>query len=269
MKLLVVDDEKLAVESLVQVIQKVLPESEIATFLRPMDAFDYLSVHPVDIAFLDIEMGELSGIALAKKCKDCCPTVNIIFATGYSQYTMDALRLHASGYLMKPVREDDLIVELENLRHPPISLSSRRVRIQAFGDFEIFVDGRPLKFPRSKCKECLAYLTDRKGAGVTYAQLSSVLWESQPAGGNVRNSTNKVVSDLMKTLREAGAAEIVFRSRLEIAIDTSKVDCDYYSAIQGDIAWMNTFTGEYMSNYSWAEFTLGELIKIQRSNMKL
>ena len=81
--------------------------------------------------------------------------LSIIFVTGYSQYTMDALKLRVSGYLMKPVRTSDLRLELKNLRHPLPEFNCR-VRIQTFGNFEVFVDGRPLKFPRKKCKECLA-----------------------------------------------------------------------------------------------------------------
>lgn len=118
MRIMVVDDETLAVESLVRVLHKEQPDAEIIPFTQPAEAFDYLENNLVDIAFLDIEMGALSGLALAKKCKDLCPTVNIIFVTGYSQYAMDALRLHVSGYLMKPVRVDDLRTELANLRHP-------------------------------------------------------------------------------------------------------------------------------------------------------
>lgn len=176
--MMVVDDEELAVESLVKVLHKELPSGEIITFLKPMEAFDYLAGHAVDIAFLDIEMGAFSGLSLAKKCKDLCPQVNIIFVTGFSAYSMEALKLHVSGYLMKPVRAEELRVELANLRHP-LPLTGKRVRIQTFGNFEVFVEGKPLKVQRSKCKECLAYLVDRKGAGVSYMQLTDILWEGK------------------------------------------------------------------------------------------
>ncbi len=261
MKILVVDDEALAVESLVKVLEQELPDAEIVTFIEPEGAFAYLAAHVVDIAFLDIEMGHLSGLALAKRCKDLCPTVNIIFVTGYSQYTMDALRLHVSGYLMKPVRAEDLRTELSNLRHP--MPTDKRVRIQTFGNFEVFVDGKALRVPRQKCKECLAYLVDRRGAGVTYAQLSTVLWEERPLDRTVQKSTQKIISILWKALEQAGVEDILIRTRMEIAIDAEKVDCDYFRAIAGDTAWLNSFTGEYMSNYSWAEVTLGELIEIK------
>lgn len=265
MRMMVVDDEVLSLQNLAEILRKELSDAEIIKFLKPLEAFAYLAENVVDIAFLDIEMGGFSGLDLAKKCKELCPMVNIIFVTGFSKYSMEALRLHVSGYLMKPVRTDDLRTELANLRHP-LPLSGKRVRIQTFGNFEVFVDGKALRVPRQKCKECLAYLVDRRGAGVTYAELSMLLWEEQPFNRTVQKKTQTIISALGKALSEREAADILIRTRTDIAIDVEKVDCDYFRAIHGDMAWMNSFTGEYMSNYSWAEFTLGELVEIKNRN---
>lgn len=260
MKIIAVDDERLALDNLVKLIKKVEKTSEIISFNRSADALDYLSQNMVDIAFLDIEMGELNGIALAKKCKDLCPSVNIIFVTGYSQYMTEAFRLHVSGYLLKPVRENDLRMEIDNLRFPVSCAPTHRVRVQTFGHFEVFVDGRLLDLPRAKSKECLAYLIDRKGARITVSEIASVLWEDKPDDSSTHNNAHQVIFTLMRALKDAGIEDIIIKSRRELAVDTSKIDCDYYRAISGDMSRMNTFTGEYMTNYSWAEFTLGELV---------
>lgn len=265
MKIIAVDDEPKALNSLLRVLQETVPDADVVSFTEAEEAFVHLAGNKVDIAFLDIKMGGLTGIELAQKCKSLCPSVNIIFVTGYSQYTMEALRLHVSGYLMKPVRADDLRKEMDNLRHP-LRPPNKRVRIHTFGNFEVFVDEKPLRVPRKKCKECLAYLADRRGAGVTFAQLSAVLWEDQPISRTVQKNTHKIISALWKALEEVDAANILIRTHTDIAIDMGKIDCDYFSAISGDMAWMNAFTGEYMTNYSWAEFTLGELIEIRKRN---
>lgn len=264
MRIIAVDDEELAVDNIMTLLKEVEPDAELVGFTEPEEAFDYLSQNKIEIAFLDIEMGEYSGLALADKCRELCPTVNIIFVTGYSKYSLDAYKLRVSGYLMKPIRMDDLRVEMDNLRHPLSEKPPCRVRIHTFGNFEVFVDEMPLKLPRTKCKECLAYLVDRKGAGVTYAQLSSVIWEGKPVGLSQQNNTYKVVSELMKALKAVDAADIILKNHTDIAVDTAKLDCDYYSATNGEIAGISAFTGEYMTNYSWAEFTLGELIKLKR-----
>lgn len=118
MRIMVVDDEELAVKSLTKMLYKEHPNAEIVPFVKPADAFDYIAKNSVDIALLDIEMGEFSGITLAKKCKDFCPLANVIFVTSYSEYLMETLDFHVSGYLMKPVRANDLRMKLRNLQPP-------------------------------------------------------------------------------------------------------------------------------------------------------
>lgn len=259
--MIAVDDERLALDHLVKTLKRVEPAAEVAAFTHPAEALDYLGQAGVDIAFLDVEMEEINGVSLAKSCKERCPYVNIIFVTGHSQYMNEAFKLHASGYLMKPVRERDLRAEIDNLRFPPAAAPARRVRVQTFGHFEVFVDGKPLDFPRAKSKECLAYLIDRKGARVTVAEIASVLWEDKTDDSATQNNAHQVIFTLMKALKDAGIEDIVLKSRRELAIDTAKVDCDYYAATAGDGAGLSAFTGEYMTNYSWAEYTLGELLR--------
>lgn len=264
MKIILVDDEKLALDYMESLLHRVEPQANFVGFTDVDAALAYLSVNDVDVALLDIEMGKYSGIEFAKKCKKACPKINIIFVTGYSQYTIEALQLHASGYLMKPVRPKDLRMELDNLLYPVPIKNTHRVRIQTFGNFEVFVDNQPLKLPLSKCKESLAYLVDRKGALVNMPELANVLWEDRLFDRSLRNNIHQLIFTLMKTLREVHAEEIIIKYPREIAIDTSKVDCDYFRALSGDMAQMNLFTGEYMKNYSWAEFTVGKILLSKR-----
>lgn len=263
MKVISLDDEQMVVTYMERLLRQVDPDVEFFGFTEPEDVFAYLASNRADIALLDIELGECNGLALAERCKELCPQINIIFVTGYSQYTMDAFRLHASGYLMKPVRADDLRTELDNLRHPISLLPTQRVRVQTFGNFEVFVDEQPLKLPLTKCRECLAYLVDRKGALVTVPELASVLWEDRPFDKAVRNSVYQVISNLMKALKKAGVPDIVIKHPRKIGIDLLKIDCDYYRARAGDLEQLNRFAGEYMNNYSWAEYTVGELIHLK------
>lgn len=247
-----------------RLIHKVEPKADLKCFSKVEEAFQYISENKVDVALLDIEMGACSGIEFANMCKDICPQLNIIFVTGYSQYSLEALKLHASGYLLKPVREEDLREELDNLRYPINTSPASRVRIQTFGKFEVFVDGQPMKLPLTKCRECLAYLVDRKGALVTVPELASVLWEDRPLDESLRNYIYQIIFMLIKTLKDLEVDDIIIKYAREIAIDPSKFECDYYKALGGDTDQLDRFVGEYMNNYSWAEFTVGELVCLKQ-----
>ncbi|WP_195269485.1 response regulator [Eubacterium sp. 1001713B170207_170306_E7] len=258
MNIIAVDDEALALGYMLKILKEAVPGSHLKGFDDPFAALDYLKDHPADIAFLDIEMYGLNGIELAKRFKEAAPAVKIIFATGFPDYALDAFSVHASGYLLKPPTVDAVKAEIDNLALPPAD-SSKRVRIQTFGNFEVFVDGAPLRFGRTKSKELFAYLIDRKGSGSTTAELISVLWEDRDLSHSLQSQFQTVAADMTKTFKAVNAEEILIKKRNYLSVDPEKLDCDYYNFLKGDTHAINSYAGEYMSNYSWAEFTTGFL----------
>lgn len=270
MKIIIVDDEQPAVKTLMKILDKICPESEVTGFNSPSKALEFLEKNSADIAFLDIEMFGLNGIELAKRIKDKCKRINIIFVTGYSEYALDAVSLRASGYLMKPVTEQDVREELENLRNPIEKniINSNRIRVQTFGNFDIFVDNEPLTFRRAKSKEILAYLVDKKGTGVTNAELAAILFEEKEYDRSLQKQMQVYISDLMKVLKEAGASDVVIKKYNSLSVNIDTFQCDYYDFLKMDVYAINSYMGEYMINYSWSEFTTGMLEeKYQKYNL--
>ncbi|MEG1145667.1 MAG: response regulator, partial [Clostridium sp.] len=202
-------------------------------------------------------MSDMDGIALAKHLKQVNPKVNIIFVTAYKKYAMEALSLHSSGYVMKPATKEKIEHELEYLRYPVSMLTKHKVWIQCFGNFEVFADGEPIKFTYSKTKELLAFLVDRKGAFCSNGEIIAALWEDD--GDMVKKSSylRDLRADLRATFTTFGVEEAIRKQRGVMAVSLDKIACDYYNWMQGDIAAINAYRGEYMSQYSWGEFTLG------------
>ena len=150
--------------------------------------------------------------------------------------------------------------ELENLRNPVLaSLRQAPIYVQTFGNFEIFVHGKAVHFSRKKAKECLAYLIDRNGANVETAELSAILWDASENSHSLQKQVQTVISCMLRALREAGAEEIIRKNWGSMAIDVALVECDYYHLLHGDAAAVQAFSGEYMTNYRWAEGTAGFL----------
>jgi two-component SAPR family response regulator len=259
MKLIAVDDERLALENLITKLRKIQPHAEIKGFMHPELALAEIQNGFIpDVAFLDIEMYGMNGIELALLFKNALPQINLIFVTGFSEYAPDAFALHASGYITKPVSVERIQEELESLRYQLLQ-KDVHIWVQTFGNFEIFIDEKPMKFERSRTRELLAYLVDRRGSSSTMKELANVLYENQEYNYSLQNQLRVHISDLLKTLKAVDASEIILKERNFISVDISKFDCDYYRFLDGDVVAMNTFTGEYMTNYSWAEFTAGYL----------
>lgn len=75
--------------------------------------FHYEEAKDYDILLLDIEMGLMDGVSMAKKIRQDNDTVQIIFITGYSDYIAEGYEVNALHYLMKPVKEEKFFSVLE------------------------------------------------------------------------------------------------------------------------------------------------------------
>lgn len=94
-------------------------------------------------------MRGMNGVELARRLKEINPKMNIIFVTGYSEYAGEAMSLHASGYIMKPVSKAKVEKELADLRFPIIPKNDALLRVQCFGNFDVFTpDGEHVHFER-------------------------------------------------------------------------------------------------------------------------
>ena len=106
MRIYAIDDEPKMLRMLQDAILKAEPEAEILAFSSATNVLQSLpdpDKQP-DVVFCDIEMPGMNGLTLATKIKDSAPDARIIFVTGYDQYALEAYRIHAHGYLMKPAR---------------------------------------------------------------------------------------------------------------------------------------------------------------------
>ena len=255
MIIIAVDDERRALETPTESKEKASPDAQIHRFRYPEDALDFAQENQVDVAFLDVEMIGMNGVELAERLKLYHPDINIIFSTGYGHYRDAAFDLHASGYLTKPITPEKVKKELDNLRRPV--RDPKRIRICAFGNFEVYLDGNPINFKYSKTKEMLAYLVDRKGALCTNGEIMAVLFEDDNGHEAYFRSLRKDLTDILET---AGCGEVLNQQRGSIGIVPEQVDCDYFNWHNGKRLGTNAFRGEYMTQYSWGEYTNAKLI---------
>ena len=224
MRILLVDDEPLQLLRLTEAVKKTLPADNVfLSYSNPVLAWEENNETPVDIAFLDIDMPVLNGILLAKKLKTVNPQVNVIFVTAYNEYALDAYKLHASGYVTKPVNLEKIREELDGLRYPVEMKSTKKLQVKCFGNFEVFAGGVPVKFSRKKSKELFAYLIDREGAAVNVNELNAILWEEDK-----RSYFRNLIADIQASLKTVGAEEVFIKRRNECFIDPTKIDCDAY-----------------------------------------
>lgn len=248
-----VDDEPLMLGALTKAIKASPDITSVADFTSCEDALAFVQSNPADIAFLDIHMRGMGGLSLAEKILGFCPDCKIVFCTGYEEYAIPAFRIHASGYLLKPISAADVQAEIDNIKG--VRQREKPLSAQCFGNFEVYVNGEKLVFKRSKTKELFAFLVDRNGAGVTVAEIGVALWEKDEEQKS-HNYIHQLFRDLRQSLEAVGVEEIFERNNYFYSINPEKIDCDYYTYLK---TGKPPFRGEYMSQYSWAEQTCGLL----------
>ena len=250
MKALLVDDEELQLLRLKGAAEKALPGCELLCYTNPVKALKETESEKIDVAFLDIEMPVINGLRLARKLKMRDPDIRVVFVTAYDQYALEAFKVHASGYLSKPVNEAKIREEMEQINLPPLSLKpQKKIQAKCFGNFELFHNGEPIKFARSKSKELLAYLIDREGSAISVAELNAILWE-EDRPSYLRN----LISDIQRTLKEIDCDDVFIKRHNECYVDVSKIDCDAYEFKNNNPEAIRMFRGQYMYQYSWAMF---------------
>ena len=254
MKIIAVDDEKIALESLSSSINAIVTEDEVISFRYPEDALEYVKENSCDIAFLDVEMAGMSGVELAEELKKYNSEINIVFCTGHGRYREKAFELHASGYLTKPITPEKVKHELENLRRP--IFEKKRLKVQTFGNFEVYLNGKPLAFKYRRTKELFAYLIDRVGALCTVGEIIGILFEDE---GGREDYFQKLRRDLLSTLEEVGCENVIVHKRGMLGVIVSEVQCDYYDCLTNKKDFKSCYFGEYMSQYSFAEYTNAQL----------
>ena len=261
MRILAIDGDPRALDLLTACLRQACPQGELHPFSSGHKALAWLKATGAgfDAAFLEVALPEMSGVALARQLQARCPRGNLIFVTEFPQYMGEAFDLHASGYLMKPVT----VPELPSGSWPICATPSRRRPLccgcRHLGTSRCFSKGGRCTSAAAGAKELFAYLIDRRGAGSTMGELISILWEGRLDTPGVRSQLRSLITDLRTTLQALGQEAVIIKRRDLIAVDPKQVDCDYYRFLAGAPGPGNLFRGEYMSNYSWGETTLGAL----------
>ena len=250
-----VDDEALMLGALVAALEA-SPDIEVVNKFSDCEmALDFARNNHIDVAFLDINMRGMGGLALAEAIISAHPACKIVFCTGYEEYAIPAFKLHASGYLMKPISAEDVQGEIDNIKG--VYQKSKLLTVKCFGNFEVYANNETLTFKRSKTKELFAFRIDRNGAGMTSKQICAVLFPDEPDDAKNASYLRQLIMDLKNTLKTVGAESVFCHDTPNYRVDMGLIQCDYVSYLE---TGKPEFYGEYITQYSWAEDTCAMLL---------
>jgi transcriptional regulator with XRE-family HTH domain len=115
---IMLDDRKIILTGGLPVLETVMPHATVVGFTKPSKAIEFARANRVALAFLDIELGKVSGLDLCQTLLDINPRTNVVYLTAYSAYAFDAWGTGASGFMLKPITAEGVLAQLRNLRYP-------------------------------------------------------------------------------------------------------------------------------------------------------
>lgn len=259
MKAIVVDDEPIMLRSFLRYSEGI-KELEIAgTFQYPEEAEEYAKNNRVDLAILDVIMPRITGIELAKRLRAIRPDMLIVFISAHAEFVQESNEINADYYIIKPYTKEiisQMFDRMKILAHG----QKKDICIKMLGRFCVCKNDVPIKI-NGKAKEILALLATKRGKEVSNEEIYSTLWEERPYGNVEMKVYFNAYNRLKKSLEQAGIENLLISTSRGKMLNVNLVECDYYNWLDGNSDSTEKYEGEFLSEYSWGEYILGELSK--------
>ena len=208
------DDEPILLNWLHKIVSESPDIERAEAFMNETAVLDYAGQHPFDIAFLDIELHAMDGVAVAERLRAINPDCGIVFCTGHANYAVDAItRLRVDGYLLKPIEVPALQREIGRFKERYKKTSPLLV-IDFSGGINAFDrSGNPIHFRRRKTEQLLAVLVQNNGQSMSAQELCGQLWKESADNPYMHekneNYLSQLFTDLRHTLEEYNAQNVL------------------------------------------------------------
>ncbi|MCD1259297.1 response regulator [Paenibacillus athensensis] len=282
MKVLLVDDEPLALIGLQRALEREVPGIEVAaSYSNPKEVIEGVSLHRPEAVFLDIHMPEIDGLKLARQIQAVVPGVEIVFVTSYDQYAVRAFQLYALDYIVKPVQSQRLKMTVQRVQEKlqlkklvkmtdavaPVICSFGQIRFQLPGQEAIVP-----KWRTSKVQELFAFLLHHRSQMVYRSTLLELLWPDMEET-KAASQLYTAMYHIRQTLKACGLGETVsirigeLEAGYRLELGDARVDTDMWEQQMRELGVINAgavkryeralsgYESDYLGSYTylWAE----------------
>lgn len=224
-------------EALRQVVEQSPDITGSAVFEEAGEALEWAARHSPDVVFLP---AEAPGLDLAARLRAKDPLQPVVFCADSGEQALAALRMHANGYLLRPIQAGDVQAELDHLKLEGKS-GRTLLTVRCNGGFTVLDRlGQRILFRRRRTAELLALLLHSAGVPLKPDELCGYLWEDNGVMlANNRNYLRQLLADLRAALTRAGADQVIRLGPKGYWADLSLIR-------------LEDAEGPYLPGYAWA-----------------
>lgn len=233
-KVVIVEDEKPSLYLMKRMIEKSPCLKVVGEFTNSWEALSEIPLLQPEIVFLDVEMPGMDGMELAEKIHEQNDAIQIVFVTAHRDYAVDAFKVSAADYILKPMTEKAIHAATEKIvrRYSTMNRTTAKVKkhsIFCLGSFDVFEKNSdiPIKWTTAKAEEIFAYLMFCKGEYVSKWKLCEMLWPDwEPE--KAEHSLHNAVYLLKSTLNRAGIENAIESKQGSYKGNIQSFHCDAF-----------------------------------------
>ncbi len=232
-KVVIVDDEIL----LLNLLKRLLLEIEyiiiVGEFTDAVTALEKVPQLKPDVIFLDVEMPGLNGIELGTKLLEYDSELDIVFVTAFEQYAIQAFKLNAINYILKPANLESIKETVKRIVRKKGNNKKKFTRlsggsIQLFGDMCLLdAENKRIKWITAKVEELFAILLVNSRQGISKWRIMDNIWSASDPQKSHQNLYTTIFR-LKKTLKNAGIEAMIESNSGIYCLNLNNISCDYF-----------------------------------------
>lgn len=277
MRVILVDDERLALDYLERQLMKLADIEIVGKYSDPIVGRKEILQARVDVLFLDISLPEINGIELAEQILETKPDINVVFVTAYNEYAVKAFELNALDYIVKPIRIErltktvDRVRERLEIKQEYTTAANQGIKMNLFRQVSVEIGSGSstiLQWRTTKAQELFLYLLQYRDQLVRKTTLIDLLWPEYESD-KVYSQLYTSVYHIRKTLKPYGDHFQIMNTTEGYILNIHQVCLDIENwetklndlppisneTVDEYVESIKLYTGDYLQEYDywWAE----------------
>ncbi len=255
MKVLIIDEDMVSLSFFLETLVNEYTIEYKFFKENALDSLNYIKENDVDGVFISSNLLSVNSFELVRRLLEVHKDLRLVFLGAIESRYQEEFKENILGVCSKPLSLKQIEVYLDDLQR----YEKKEINIKTFGSFDVFVNGKIVKFKSVKSKELLALLITYNGKSLHMSDAICHLWPDKHLE-LAKRLYRDAIWKLRKTLREYEISHIIDFKRAQIFLCKENIICDYWEYLKYPND--HKYNGVFLSSYDWSLEFQSELDRI-------